>query len=177
MPRVLSLFYGLNFFQDLRKQTITMPTLCLPQSMGCTTTNENREAAAASDVVVVCVKPNIVGRVLTDLKSCITPARPLVTSVALGVTLSAMEAALPPEARVVRIMPNTPALVELGASVFSRGTNATNADAELTQRWVACAQGVLCVFTLHPNTLHVPRVPCTHHQKRTHTHTSTHPLK
>lgn len=104
------------------------------QSMGCTTTHENREAAAASDVVVVCVKPNIVGRVLTDLKSCITPARPLVTSVALGVTLAAMEAALPPEARVVRIMPNTPALVQLGASVFSRGTNATHADAELTHR-------------------------------------------
>lgn len=83
---------------------------------------------------MVCVKPNIVGRVLQDLRPCITPARPLVTSVALGVSLAAMEATLPPQSRVVRIMPNTPALVQLGASVFSRGTNATHADAELTER-------------------------------------------
>nr|WBG54461.1 pyrroline-5-carboxylate reductase [Austinograea rodriguezensis] len=104
------------------------------KSLGCATTHENCEAAEASDVVVVCVKPTIVGRVLHDLRPCVTPARPLITSVALGVTLATMEATLPPDARVVRIMPNTPALVQLGASVFSRGSSATHADAELTHR-------------------------------------------
>ncbi|KAG0710193.1 Pyrroline-5-carboxylate reductase 3 [Chionoecetes opilio] len=104
------------------------------ESLGCATTHENREAAATSDVVVMCVKPVIMGRVLHDLRPCVTSTRPLVTSVALGVTLATMEAALPPRARVVRIMPNTPALVQLGASVFSRGNHATQADAELTHR-------------------------------------------
>lgn len=113
--------------------------------MGCSVTNENREAASASDVVVVCVKPTIVGRVLHDLRSCVTPSRPLITSVALGVSLAAMESALPHRSRVIRIMPNTPALVQLGASVFSRGTNATQDDAELTQRWVTSVQGLLCL--------------------------------
>ena len=106
------------------------------QSLGCATTHDNCEVASTSDVVVVCVKPTIVGRVLQDLRPCVTPESPLITSVALGVTLSSMEDALPPEARVIRIMPNTPALVELGASVFTRGTHTTSEDAELTQKYV-----------------------------------------
>lgn len=87
-------------------------------------------------MVVVCVKPTIVGRVLQELRPCVTPDSPLITSVALGVTLSAMESALPPESRVMRIMPNTPALVQLGASVFTRGTHTTQEDAEVTQKYV-----------------------------------------
>ena len=106
------------------------------QSLGCATTHDNCEVASTSDVVVVCVKPTLVGRVLQDLRPCVTPESPLITSVALGVTLSSMEDALPPEARVIRIMPNTPALVELGASVFTRGTHTTSEDAELTQKYV-----------------------------------------
>ncbi|KAK8382691.1 hypothetical protein O3P69_015486 [Scylla paramamosain] len=109
----------------------------MKQLLGCATTHDNREVASTSDVVVVCVKPTIVGRVLQELRPCVTPDRPLVTSVALGVTLSSMEAALPPEARVMRIMPNTPALVQHGASVFTRGTHTTPEDAELTQKMLS----------------------------------------
>lgn len=107
---------------------------CVRQALGCDTTHDNREAAATTDVVVVCVKPSVVPRVLHDIQACVTPARPLVTSLALGVTLATLEASLPPEARVMRLMPNTPALVQLGASVFTRGTHATPADAHLTHR-------------------------------------------
>lgn len=102
--------------------------------MGCDTTYNNKEAAYDSDVTIVCVKPAVVSRVLHDLKSCVTPSRPLVTSVALGVTLASLEGALPPLARVVRVMPNTPALVMMGASVFARGAHATDQDAQLTHR-------------------------------------------
>lgn len=41
--------------------------------------------------------------------------------------------ALPNDARIIRVMPNTPALVNQGCSVFVRGTGATNADAKVTQ--------------------------------------------
>ncbi|XP_071516654.1 pyrroline-5-carboxylate reductase 3-like [Panulirus ornatus] len=103
-------------------------------ALGCETTHSNHDAATASDVVVVCVKPNVVQRVLHDIQACVTPARPLVTSLALGVTVATLESSLPPESRVVRLMPNTPALVQLGASVFTKGTHATVADAQLTHR-------------------------------------------
>ncbi|XP_045580988.1 pyrroline-5-carboxylate reductase 3 isoform X2 [Procambarus clarkii] len=102
--------------------------------LGCDTTYSNQDVAAAADVVIVCVKPTLVPRVLHDLKHCVSPSRPLVTSVALGVTVAAMEASMPPLTRVVRIMPNTPALVQMAASVFSRGTYATHDDALLTHR-------------------------------------------
>ncbi|XP_064108595.1 pyrroline-5-carboxylate reductase 3-like isoform X3 [Macrobrachium nipponense] len=103
-------------------------------AIGCGTTYNNREAASFSDVVVMAVKPAVIPRVLHDLQPCVTPARPLVTSVALGVTLATMEANLPPESRVIRIMPNTPALVQLGASVFCRGAHATDEDVQTTRR-------------------------------------------
>lgn len=41
---------------------------------------------------------------------------------------------LPNDARVIRVMPNTPALVNQGCSVFVRGTNATQKDVEITQK-------------------------------------------
>lgn len=103
-------------------------------AIGCSTTHHNAEATAHSDVVVISVKPAVVPRVLHDIKPSVTSARPLVTSVALGVTLATMESVLPTETRVIRVMPNTPALVQLGASVFARGTHATEADATLAHR-------------------------------------------
>ncbi|KAK7077577.1 hypothetical protein SK128_002851, partial [Halocaridina rubra] len=103
-------------------------------AIGCSTTYDNCEAASTSEVVVLAVKPAVVPRVLHDLTPCVTPKRPLITSVALGVTLATMEAALPPQSRVVRIMPNTPALVQLGASVYCRGSHATDEDAKTTMR-------------------------------------------
>ncbi|CAL4101604.1 unnamed protein product, partial [Meganyctiphanes norvegica] len=102
--------------------------------MGCETTNNNVEAAGSSDVVLVGVKPNIVPRVLHDIKSCVTPKSPLVTSVALGVTIDSMESILPDASRVIRTMPNIPALVNCGASVYSKGTYATADDVTLTKR-------------------------------------------
>ncbi|XP_042205121.1 pyrroline-5-carboxylate reductase 3-like [Homarus americanus] len=105
--------------------------------LGCTTTHNNQEAAADTDIVVICVKPNIIGQVLRDLHPCVTLSRPLVTSVALGVTLADIETALPPESRVIRVMPNTPALVQMAASVFAKGRHATLDDARLTHRMLS----------------------------------------
>ncbi|KAF2353493.1 Pyrroline-5-carboxylate reductase dimerization domain, partial [Trinorchestia longiramus] len=51
-----------------------------------------------------------------------------------GVPLSQMESLLSPRCRVVRGMPNTPSLLQEGASVFCRGAHATDGDAEVTNR-------------------------------------------
>jgi pyrroline-5-carboxylate reductase len=50
------------------------------------------------------------------------------------VTLKRLAAALPPGTRLVRVMPNTPCLIALGASCFSRGPTATDADAALVEQ-------------------------------------------
>ena len=58
----------------------------------------------------------------------------MLISIAAGVTLAKLEAALPAGARVIRVMPNTPALVGAGASAFALGKSATAADGELTKK-------------------------------------------
>jgi pyrroline-5-carboxylate reductase len=85
--------------------------------------------AAASDLIVVGVKPAAVGAVLAALAPHLDPRRHLVVSIAAGVPLAALEAALPAGARVARVMPNTPCLVREGASVYAMGEAATPGDA------------------------------------------------
>jgi pyrroline-5-carboxylate reductase len=71
-------------------------------------------------VVVVAVRPQHVGAVLADV-SPLLGERPLV-SVAAGVSLDALRTALPPEARVARVMPNVAASLGLGVFLFVPGT-------------------------------------------------------
>jgi pyrroline-5-carboxylate reductase len=71
--------------------------------------------------------------VLDEIRDSFTP-RHLLISIAAGVPLARLEAALPARARVIRVMPNTPALVGAAACGFALGTSATKADGALAQR-------------------------------------------
>ncbi|HUG89721.1 MAG TPA: pyrroline-5-carboxylate reductase [Planctomycetaceae bacterium] len=86
-----------------------------------------------SDVVILAVKPQQMRDVLADAKPHHAP-RHLVVSIAAGVPLEAMTAALGPDARLVRVMPNTPCLVGAGAAAFALGGSATADDGELVAR-------------------------------------------
>jgi len=90
----------------------------------------NRAVVTAATVLVLAVKPDQTGAVLAEIAADWTPAH-LLISIAAGVTLAKLEAALPAGARVIRVMPNTPALVGAGAAGYAAGKNATAADAEL----------------------------------------------
>jgi pyrroline-5-carboxylate reductase len=74
----------------------------------------------------------------------------LLVSIAAGVATSRLEAALPGRSRVVRVMPNTPALVGAAAAGFSLGKSATRSDGQLVQRLFS-AVGV--AFQLKENLL------------------------
>lgn len=94
---------------------------------------DNATVVAAATVVILAVKPAQVSEVLAALKTLFNPGH-LVISIAAGVPLSRIEAALPDGTRVIRVMPNTPALVGAGASAFARGRAAGVEDAALTRR-------------------------------------------
>ncbi len=96
------------------------------QKHGIRPAADNCEVAAWADLLVLAVKPQILDRVLSEIAPAIRPGA-LVVSVAAGVPASAIEARLP-EARVVRAMPNTPALVGLGATGLAGGERATEED-------------------------------------------------
>jgi pyrroline-5-carboxylate reductase len=88
------------------------------------------EAVAEADLVILAVKPGVVAGVLEALAP-LGPdllVRPLWISIAAGVTLAELAAGLPRGARLVRAMPNTPALVGEGATAYVTNPEATSAD-------------------------------------------------
>lgn len=97
---------------------------------GGTAFPSNLEVAFSAKVLVLAVKPDQAVAVLQEIKPAFTPEHVLV-SIAAGVTLEKLEAALPAGARVIRVMPNTPALVGAGASGFTAGSRATPDDMAL----------------------------------------------
>jgi pyrroline-5-carboxylate reductase len=101
--------------------------------VGAGVTDSNLEVLAFASVLVLAVKPNQVAAVLAELKPAFT-SKHLLVSIAAGVTLKKLEAALPSGARVIRVMPNTPALVGEGASGYALGANASPEDGELAQK-------------------------------------------
>lgn len=103
------------------------------RATGARVTERNAEVVSESDLVVVAVKPDQVVGLLGDLSTVWEVPRHLVVSIAAGVTLARMESAGPAGLRVIRVMPNTPALVGASASAFAVGSCATRADAEQVQ--------------------------------------------
>lgn len=99
----------------------------LHQLFGLQTCDDNRALLARSDVMVLAVKPAVVPAVLAQLPAE-EAGRPLWISIAAGVTLASLEAALPAGARVIRAMPNTPALVRAGVTGFCGNPAASEED-------------------------------------------------
>jgi pyrroline-5-carboxylate reductase len=99
----------------------------LRAAFGIEVTNYNREIVQRCDLVVLSVKPQIMDKVLREIGDQMK-AGTLVVSIAAGVDTSTIEDAVPDGVRVVRAMPNTPALVGAGATAISAGKHASEAD-------------------------------------------------
>jgi pyrroline-5-carboxylate reductase len=97
---------------------------------GTRTLCDNAEAVRGANVVFLAIKPQQFDPVLADLKTAVASADALVVSIAAGITCERIEAALG-GARVVRVMPNTPALVSCGAAGICGGSSATAQDLAL----------------------------------------------
>lgn len=89
------------------------------------------DLAGACDIIILAVKPDALQAVLKELKG-ISPGR-LVISVVAGASTELMEKTLPPAQKLVRAMPNTPALVGEGMTVLSAGAHADTASLELAE--------------------------------------------
>jgi pyrroline-5-carboxylate reductase len=98
----------------------------LAREVGARAAATTGELLAASSIVVIAVKPGSVPELLQQLRP--DAAGKLFLSIAAGVTTQALEAGLGGEARVVRAMPNTPALVGAGATGLAAGRFASESD-------------------------------------------------
>ena len=92
----------------------------LEAETGVTVFDSNLPVVQQSDVVVLAVKPQSMREVLENLRPVVTPDH-LVVSIAAGITIASIIQGLEPGVRVVRVMPNTPALIGEGASAYALG--------------------------------------------------------
>jgi len=114
----------------------------IAKEAGIRSTASNLDVLRFAQVLFLAVKPEQVAGLLAEARPHFG-AQHLLISIAAGVPIARIEAALPDGARVIRVMPNTPALVGASASAFAPGKNATDDDVQLVQRLLA-AVGLAC---------------------------------
>ena len=105
----------------------------LKDEYGIELTADNLELMEKSEIIVLSIKPQIADEVLDEVSSACTSEK-LLVSILAGVSCLQIEKHLVGKARVVRVMPNTPALVGEAASAICRGHNATKEDLALVQQ-------------------------------------------
>ncbi|HVT05428.1 MAG TPA: pyrroline-5-carboxylate reductase [Thermoanaerobaculia bacterium] len=99
----------------------------LSAKYGVRTEASNADLLEGLDILILSVKPQIMQRVLQEIGERVA-VNTLVISIAAGIPIAAIESALAPGVHVVRAMPNTPALVDAGATALARGGHASDDD-------------------------------------------------
>lgn len=116
----------------------------LRETFGVRTSPDNVEVAGKADIVLFAVKPQIMSPVLDGLLDVITEEK-LLISIAAGISTRFIAGKFPGKVRVVRVMPNTPALVLEAASALAPGAAATPEDLDLAKRLFAAVGKVVVV--------------------------------
>lgn len=89
------------------------------------TTTDNKEAASFGDIILLCVKPIHIISAINEIKDGIKEDA-IIVSIAAGVSIKDLEDAFNKEVKIVRVMPNTPALVGEGMSALCKNGNVSN---------------------------------------------------
>jgi len=100
---------------------------------GVATNMDNAEGVAASDVLVLAVKPQMTHPVLTGLSAALRTHKPLVISVVAGVRSAAIRGVVGADARIIRTMPNRPALMGAGVSALYADPGASERDRQTAE--------------------------------------------
>ncbi len=111
--------------------------------LGAKLADSPKAAIKDADLVMLCVKPNIIIQLLDDISATIE--RQLIVSVAAGITTQSMLAHLPAGSHVVRCMPNTPALVKTGMTALFASDAVTTAERESAEAVLAAVGSTLWV--------------------------------
>jgi len=114
---------------DLRKR--------LNEDFGVRVSEENTSVAKEADVTVLAVKPQILQEVVTSLGIVIAETRSLLISVAAGVTCSSIERWVGGDPALIRVMPNTPALIGAGISALYANNNVSDGQGTLAEKIMA----------------------------------------
>lgn len=100
--------------------------------LGAAVADSPAQLAARADTLLLAVKPQTMEDALAPVRDALRPVA-LVISIAAGITIGRLRALLGDGARIVRVMPNTPALVGAGAAGIAPGPGCTEADARVAR--------------------------------------------
>ena len=106
----------------------------LHDSYGICTVDNNAEAISDADVVVLAVKPQLLQQVCNDLSSHLIDKHCLIVSIAAGIRCSTMSKWLNSDLPIVRCMPNTPAMLQVGATGLYATDNVSNEQRDQAER-------------------------------------------
>ena len=99
----------------------------LHQTTGVSVSDDNLNAIEGADILVLAVKPQMMKKVLEDLAPAIQTLKPLIISIAAGIEIASMNTWLGGGQAIVRCMPNTPALVQAGATALYANSTVSTA--------------------------------------------------
>ncbi|MBW1671228.1 MAG: pyrroline-5-carboxylate reductase, partial [Deltaproteobacteria bacterium] len=105
----------------------------LKKSFRINITSENKEAVTGSEIIILAVKPQVMSTVLEDIGPVVS-CNHIVVSIAAGITIHSLEKRLLKGTKVVRVMPNTPALVQAGAAALCKGTTTSQNDLDVVRK-------------------------------------------
>jgi pyrroline-5-carboxylate reductase len=108
----------------------------------------NRAAARTADLVLLCVKPQVVGQVLEEIRADLDEHR-LVISIAASVPTEYIEKRLAAQVPVIRAMPNTPSMVGAGITALAKGNFATEKHLEIARTLFAAVGKTVVVDEKH----------------------------
>lgn len=103
------------------------------KTYGISACASNGELVAQSDLVILAIKPQVINSVLSEIGPAVTPKH-VIISIAAGIPLQYLEDRLPTKSRIIRVMPNTPALIREGVSALSKGSHANARDLKLAEQ-------------------------------------------
>jgi len=129
----------------------------LSARFGIRSAKDNEAAAVAADVLILAVKPQAMKQVCLDLRDCVQLAQPLIMSIAAGVREGFLQDWLGGGLPLVRAMPNTPAMIQAGATVLHAGPGVSDLQRNLAEtvmravgltRWVEAEASMDAVTAL-----------------------------
>lgn len=99
----------------------------IKEKYGIDTTNDNKKVAEIADILILAIKPNVYPTVIDEIKGSLREGS-IVVSIAAGLSLETIQGYFAEDIKIVRVMPNTPALVGAGMSALCSNQFVTNDD-------------------------------------------------
>jgi pyrroline-5-carboxylate reductase len=114
---------------DIRKERLEQ----IKKMYRVNVTTDNRYAVRKSDIIVLALKPQIIAKVIGDVADLIDKSK-LIITIAAGITINSIHKILGKRGRVMRVMPNTPAIIQEGISAIACGDGILKGDLKITQK-------------------------------------------